>query len=276
MAHSKIVIGALVLGIIALLIFSAPAEAFISTIEIKNKNVDKGEKAIINLDVKTSEGESPKNIDYLIFQLKGPINIDCKFLSNTTIISGCSGIEIDDISPEPIGDCKKYGYGTGCDLKFKISLDTLDYETGIYASSLIINSKGKDTEISGGDISIIVIGKVCSIRANDGKLIVDNMQFEKNKINFYIPLKNANNGEGYLTGQKGRDRLMYRFSVDGTLINNKNLIKVKVSGKYRIGTFGKFIDETAVLTFDRIENTTSIMGNNIKMSGMKISFREFC
>lgn len=275
MAYSKIIVGALVLGIVALLIFSAPAEAFISSIEIKNSNVDKGEKVIINADVKTSEGDSPKDINYFIFQLRGPNNTDCKFLPNATILSGCNGIEINDVSPEPIGDCKSYGYGTGCDLKFKISFDTTDYENGTYASSLIINSKGIDTEIAGKDISINVTRKVCSIRANDGKLIVDNMQFEKNKINFYIPLKNANKGGGYLTGQKGRDRFLYRFNIGEALINNKNIVKVKVTGKYRIGN-GKFIDEAAVLTFDRIENVTSLMGDNIKMSGMKISFRQFC
>ena len=55
-----------------------------------------------------------------------------------------------------------------------------------------------------------------------------------------------------------------------------NIIKVKVSGKYRIGTFGKFIDETGVLTFDRIENVTSLVSNHINMNGMKINFREFC
>lgn len=277
MAYSKIIGGMVVLGIITILIFSGPASAFIVSLDIRDPNVKKGDELNLELNIETGDNESPTDVDYILFKLIGASTRDCKFSYEGEVISGCNGIQIKKLSSPDTGYCKEYGYGYGCKLNFKIIVDTEFFDLGNYSTSLILVSKGQEDEIKGKDVSITIPpNRVCSIRANDGKLIVNNIQFENNKINFYIPHEKATRGEGYLTGQNGRERLLYRFKIEKILSDSKVKTQVRVSGKYRIGTFGKFIEETAILTFDKVENITTLTGPNIKMNAMKIGFREWC
>ncbi len=276
MEYSKIMGGAIVLGIIAILIFSGPAQAFSISLDIKDTAVEKGGTINIDANIETGNNDAPGEIDNLTFKLKGLNSIECTFYPDGEVISGCEGITIKKISSSNSGYCKEYGYGYGCKLSFKISIETGFFDIGTYSTSLVLDSKSKETEINGKEIAINNPKKVCSIRANNGNLIANNIQFDKNRINFYIPLQNAIRGEGYITGQKERDKFLYKFNIEKILENSDTKTKVQVSGKYRIGTYGKFVNENAVLTFDRIENVTSLIGNNIKMSGMKIKFREWC
>ncbi len=273
---SKIIAGLIVLGIISAIILSGPAEAFVLSLSIPKNIVEIGETITITANVKTSEKtDRPSDVDYLILKLEGPENIECRFLPNATIVSGCKGIKINKLSDENKGYCKSYGYGEGCNSRYEIKIGTMNYETGIYKTFITINAKGKNLTIPGEDITINLKGKVCSIRASNGELKINSLDFSKNKISFYIPLKNAIKGEGYLTGQRNRERFIYRFKIEQVILNNRDIIKVRVSGKYRIGT-GENIAENGVLVFDRIQNITSLTGDNINLNGMKINFREGC
>lgn len=276
MAYSKIIVGALVLGIVAILIFSAPAQAFISSIDIKNNVVDKGETVTININVNTQDNEKPTDISFLILKLRGPNAVDCKFLSNATIVSGCDDIIIEEDSTTDTGDCSNYGYGPGCSIKYKITINTEFFDLGTYITSLIINANGKETTQQGENIIINQINKVCSLRASKGTIIVEEKQYFKNKLNFYVPLRRASNGDGYLAGQDDKNSLTYRFKVDKVMTMTDGLTRVQVSGKYRIGIFGNYTNETSIITIDKINNVTSIVGNKINANGMKISFRQFC
>ena len=276
---SKLAAGAVVLGIIIILVFSGPAQAFTIALDIPNNFVDQGEKIKVHLDVATQNGDSPDNV-ILTFRMisktdKKDIN-DCKFSSDGTIISECGGIEITKSEITRTGYCESYGYGEGCNLKFDLEIDSNMFEIGTYTTQLIASENGKDTTENGVNIIIGIPPKVCSIRANNGELMVNGDDYSKNKITFYIPLKNAERGQGYVTGQLDRDRFSYRFKVDKILLFTKDILKVEVSGKYRIGSFGKFTDEKAILTLDRVNNITSLMGEDIDMSGMEIYFRQFC
>ena len=53
-------------------------------------------------------------------------------------------------------------------------------------------------------------------------------------------------------------------------------ITAQVSGKYRIGNKGNYTDETAILTFDRVQNVTSLIGDRVDATGMKVYFRRYC
>lgn len=276
MAYSKLIGGMVVLGIITLLIFSGPAQAFAISLDINNPDVEKGGAVNLDVNIETGGDDAPGDINFLEFKLIGPGNVDCKFSPNGEIISGCEGIKVIKSPSSDTGYCKDYGYGYGCKLKFRISIETEFFDIGTYATSLVLNAKGKETVIYGKDILINPKIKLCSIRANNGKIIVNGLDSDKNKINFFIPLKNAIKGEGYLTGQLGRERFIFRFKMDKILEFTKDITKVQVSGKYRIGTSGEYIDETAILTFDRIENKTSLTGNKVNMAGMDIYFRKGC
>lgn len=279
---SKVIAAILVLGVISILIYSGPAQAFVLSLQIPDTIVNQGDKIKVNINVNPEEGDNSSDVSYLIFKLtklNGPDNAECKFLRDGSIVSGCDGIEIDKISTD---DCEDgsygygYGYGSKCSLKYKITINSNLFEVGTYATSLTINAKGKDTTEAGDNIIINLPNKVCSVRARDGLIQVDEKEFTKNKINFYLPFNNADRGEGYLTGQDGKGRFTFRFKVDKMLYYTNDLIKAQVSGKFRIGNQGNYTDETAVLTFDRVQNTTSLIGNNVHMTGMKIYFRRYC
>lgn len=277
MISTKIIAGVFVLGIISALMLSGPAEAFLLSITIPDNSVIKGDTITINANIETEESERPSDINYLIIKLTGPQEISCKFLANATAVSGCDGIKIIKVPSEDSGYCKSYGYGTGCKLQYKITLESELYAAGTYETFLIINSNEKDSTKQGEDVIINnPINRVCSVRADDGSLKVGNMEFAKNKINFYMPLNKAIRGEGYLTGQRNRDRFMYKFSMGRILVDNDKMIKVKVSGKYRIGNSGQSLSENAILTFDRIQNVTSLVGDKINITNMRVSFRQWC
>lgn len=274
--NTKVIAGLLVLGVISIIIFSGPAKAFVLSLQITDNSVTQGDKIKVNLKVDTENGDSPTDISFLIFKMNGPENIVCNFSSDGTLITGCEGIEITKKHTTDTGYCKSYGYGYGCSLEFDLTIDSGLFEVGTYATTLIINAKEKNTEKKGDNIIISSVNKVCSVRANGGTIISDEINFTKNKINFFIPISKAEKGQGYLSGQDGKGIFLYKFSVDRLLFYTNELVKAEVSGKFRIGNKGVFADETAILTFDRIQNVTSLVGNDVNMTGMKVYFRKFC
>ena len=277
---SKVIAFFLVIAIISIIIFSGPAQAFVLSLSIPDANVIQGEKVKVDLKVDTQNSDNPSDIKHLIFKMSGPENnsenFSCEFSPDGKIISGCDGIDITKVKKIESGYCKSYGYGYGCSFEYTISIDTMFFEVGTYKTSLIITAKDKDTIKNGEDIVINIPPKVCSVRANKGDVSIDEMQFVKDKVSFYLPLNNAERGQGYITGQDGRERLTFRFKVDKILVYSNQMIKANVTGKYRIGGFGELTQESGILTFDRVNNVTSFVGSHIQMSGMKVYFRKFC
>jgi len=278
---SKVIGCFLVIGIITILILSGPAQAFVLTLSVSDPIVSQGEKIKVNLQVDTGSSDMPSDLSNLTFILHGPTqnspeNFECMFSPDGTIISGCDGMEITKVQKSESGYCKSYGYGYGCSFEYSISIDSGLFDTGNYTTTFIINAKDKQTVKTGDNITINTPKGVCSIRAKNGDVVAEGTEFNKNKISFFIPLSKASNGEGYITAQDGRGRLTYKFTVDKLLIYSSEVVKVHVSGKYRIGGVGKFLPDSGIITLDRINNVTSFVGDKIQVSDMKVYFRRVC
>src|SRR3989344_790199 len=225
MKKSVLVIVSLVFTVMILtfLFVLGPAQAFILGLKISDKDVNKGEK--ISFIASTEiEDEEFLEIDHFILQLDGPEKRQCHFSTNGTIISGCQGIIIQQISFIDVG----YGYSFGKgNLSYNITLDTSEYSVGVYKPTLfiVLNKQmiGKESEniiIRGG----ISRNRSCSVRGNAGNLFVENLNLDgNNKLSFYIPHINLKNGEGSLTGQANRKRFTYDFKIADVLENTKKI-----------------------------------------------------
>ena len=179
-----------------------------------------------------------------------------------------------------IGTAPNYGYGfeQGV-LSYEFTLDTNYYSSGTYETSLgmmiedeIFFEKGEDIIIRGGYGCF----ERCSIRAEDGQLDVDKMDFgNNNNINFYLSNENAVNGDGYLTGQRGRDRITYNFDTFDCVENTQEYSRISVSGRYKIGRYG-WVNENSIIYFDKINNKISLTGKDVNLIDSDIYFREYC
>lgn len=294
--NSKIISGIFVLGILGFLIISGSAQAFVLNLLVSDSVAEKGEIMNFTASVEMHDDE-PLNIEHLIFRLKGPSkvqrNFDCKFFPNGTKDAGegCKELNITVISisyepPYGYDSCRVvYGYGyPNCNKKVKylIRLNTGRYVAGIYETYLIVfDNNKKASEKRGADIIItgpspILSNFKCSIRAFDGNLNVDSKKFTNNKINFNVYVRNGEvKGNGVLNGEKGKNRLNYRFKVEDILENDKTHAVFFVTGSYKLGQSER-ISENALITFDKVNNKIGIVGQDIDIKIMNINFREFC
>jgi hypothetical protein len=277
MINSKTILGSFILFSITLLIISSPASAFIANIISNELIVDKGKVATFDLTLNIEEDDNIEDIDHLEFNLdktQSSTKYSCSFDIDANILEGCSGITIERTDDSDDGYC--FGYPGECDINYKIILDTNEYDAGDYESLFIIVTN-EDKKISdSGEFTIIEPdNSMCSIRAKKGNLIVNGIEFKNSKINFYIPYKQASEGQGYLYGQDSRTRFSYRFDVDKILENNDNQIRATVSGTYRLGPKIK-TSETATLTFNKITQQITLVGPTIQYSDGDIYFKDGC
>ena len=293
--NSKIIAALITISIISIIFFAGPANAVIPSLEIPITNVVQG-TALNIMPLIQIESIEIADIDSIELKLiKNDAVIDCKFLPNGVPISGCEGIIISLLN---IDNQSNYGYGYGLKykpeigfgygygymagfLKYNFNIDTNMIDIGKYKTEIIVNVGNTKFKQDGDDITVKkppIINKRCSIRAFDGTFNVDSKDFSNNRIRFYITSRDPISGKGSLSGQKGRDRFSYRFSVDKVIENNESSLIVKVTGIYRIGRNGieKNIPENATLTFDRINNKVSIIGDKIKIKTMMVNFIEGC
>ncbi len=287
--NTKIISVILTLTILAGLLISAPAQAFILGLDISNKNVDKGK--IIDLKLTAQAVPEDSEIVSLSLNLSGTSNLlglveeFCNFKSDGTIISGCKGIIIDkkDNVGYGYGYIHGYGYGYGYGenvLEYNIHLNTTEYYAGTYKTTLVVKTTNNNMYNKTGE-DITIIGtvdpmKACSIRAKQGEAIVQTQDFgTNNKINFYIPNIRARSGQGYILGQKDRTTYSYKFIVDKVLENDKTHAVIAVSGKYKIG-IGKQIIEKSIVVFDKKNNQLDINGKNLNVEYMDVSFKDSC
>jgi len=264
----SIAVTAIILG---LLIFSGPANAFVLSLSVINPTAYVGEKISFVMSADTENNET--GTDYLTLELTGDLVYSCKFDISGNVISGCFGMNITKIS-ENYG----YGYNTLENVKFRIDLDTTGYATGKYQSSLTVVWGNSSSSKRGTTINIKQTRKGvvdCSVRGSGGTLEVNGTDFGKsNKINFYLPLNNAANGKGYLTGQKGRERFSYNFDVLEVLNNSDNETKILVSGEYRLGLNETLHEEAVVILIK--SGKVSVIGDSINLSEMKVTFKKGC
>ena len=85
----------------------------------------------------------------------------------------------------------------------------------------------------------------------------------------------ARNGQGYIMGQKGRTTYSYKFVVDKIIENDKTHAVIAVSGKYKVG-IGKQIIEKSIVIFDKKNNQLNVIGKNLNIEYMDVSFKDSC
>ncbi len=272
----RLVGGIITILLLGILIFSGPAQAFTLGLEVINPQINEGEIISFMASIEIDEGEFME-IDHLILKLEGPSQTICKFDTNGTIISGCNGIFIDQISSSQYN----YGYGFGEGIfEYNITLNSSGYLSGFYETFLntirgqeVFSQQGDNIIIRGGDIEGL---ERCSIRAKDGSLNVGELDIgDNNDLNFYLSEGSSGFGQGSLTGQKSRKRLSYKFDVLEVIENNNDRIIISVSGNYKINR-GDWLAEDALIFFDRIDDRISLVGENIELIDSDIQFREMC
>jgi len=271
---SKLIAGSITLLIITILIISGPANAFTIGFSILNSEVNKGEAIGFSVSIDISDNENINDIGYILLEIKKASS--CKFSADGTILEGCDGMSIEkNFANLSFG----YGYGYGPKkLEYDITLNTENYVPGTYQTYIYLSVNGKLNEKKEGRITIRRSSemKSCSVRAKDGELEVNGTEFGKNnKINFYVPDKNAVNGEGYLTGQKNRIRFSYNFNVDDVLEYSNESVVIAVSGEYQIG-IGKKVKEPATITIDKKDNKIDIIGKGFNAQELEVSFMKGC
>jgi len=266
------------LSVVISLFLSAPAEAFILGINIPGGQIEKGQVITSKLTVKSEPNDG--EVSFINFKLVGHKTFDCQFDVNGSIIKGCEGISINKTSSSMYSGYG-YGYVTETDLEYELTMDTGKFYPDTYSTFLIVQSGNKNKKQRGSDLKIInsspsVPIKDCSLRAKNGAASIENVDFgSSNKINFYVPVKSARSGEGYITGQKGRNTFNYKFDIDEVIENNNDRTVIAVSGKYRVG-IGNYVDEKSVITLEKKKNMINVIGDNVNIVYMDVEFKDGC
>jgi len=154
-AKSGKIIALLLTGLLLfILIFSAPAKAYVLNVSADKTAVSKGGEISFNtgISVSSSENSNVQNLVLELVGLNGAKTYSCSFDSNGAILSGCSGMTIAKISD--LGYGYGYGYGSSGTLSYKITLDTTDYNTGDYKIRLNALINGNSYSQTGQVITI--------------------------------------------------------------------------------------------------------------------------
>lgn len=284
--YSRFIAIFLTIIILGVLVISGPANAFSLSLNVPFEGIQRGKIVSFIASVNLDQDEKV-DINYLTLKLNGTSNIIgrkdlvlCKFKPDGDLmnVNACKGIKIEKIE---IGN---YGYGYDTHKEsyvYNITIDTDEYLPGIYKTGLSILSKGEFYEQDGNDLNIISNAtlpplKDCSIRGKDGITFVEEKDFgNKSKINFFIPLKNARSGTGYITGQKGRTTFSYEFTVNDVIDDGRNSTIIVVDGKYKIG-IGKEKNEKSFIILDKNNNKISVLGENINVVFNDIDLKNKC
>jgi len=273
------IVAFIIVAMIFFVLFEAgPAKAVILGLSILDKEVERGEFISFTASVEIESGEL-LDIDHLVLNLNGPMNEECIFYPNGSIISGCRGMSI------VLTSSPNYRFGYGFEpgvLEYQITLDTIDYFGGTYETMLTMVVGSVEYVQKGADITIRVsIDELrgCSIRAEDGNLLYEGVDLgSRNKANFYIPAyRAATNGEGYLTGQRGRDRISFEFDISEIIENTDHNATILVSGKCKLGRQDAK-NKNALIFFNKDEgkvNITSLDGT-VKALNLDVNFRKGC
>lgn len=265
------------LSILIILIITGPASAFISGLTILNNQVIRG--GLVNIVAIVIPQNETLNPNYLLLNLSArngiPVSVQCKFSSNGNIISGCSGMTIKKVNASD-----QYGYLSLNALQYNISIDTTNFIPATYQTSLVVVTVNQTSAQAGENIVIAPINTVlqgsCSVRAKDSLINVNGENFSNSRLNFYIPLKNAVTGQGYLLGQNQKETFNYEFKDAQVLENNdQDMILLLISGNYRLG-LGAKIPENAVVMLNKVNKTVSVIGDKVSDLNMIVTFKDGC
>jgi hypothetical protein len=280
-SNSKILAGTITFIIITLLIILGPARAYILEMTINDNEVIQGEVIKFDIGLKI-EGNEFLNLSSFTLGLLGPQKVNCIFDVDGNIVRGCFGILIEKTSSALIGYGYGYGYGfTNGTFEYKITLNSSGYMPGTYKTFLSTLIDGNVVEKQGSNILIIAVPsglEGCSVRAKDGTLSVEGKNFTRLKISFYVPLYvplgNAHNGQGSITGSSGKERFSYKFDWTEVLENNQNYSDIRAVGEYNIGR-EKEKSATVIIHYDKINKKLS-MSKDIVLENADVTFMKRC
>lgn len=276
----KLVSAVITVFIITILIVTGPANAVIIGMTVLDDNVVKGDVASFTASVEIEDGEA-LDITQLGIDLSGLISTGCTFLPDGTKITSCTGFNITLLSSAPFGYGYGYGYGfTKGTLSYLIEVDTTNYPTGTYNTNILAFTPEQIIQDNGPDIVILakkILLEKCSVRADQGNLTVGEESFlgNKNKLNFYIPQKDATKGQGSLTAQYDKRRFSYSFDITDIQENNPTRAVILATGEYRINT-GEKITQDSVIYLDKVEKTVDIVAPDFSAEDLKISLMKGC
>ncbi|MEK6952383.1 MAG: hypothetical protein AABX29_05180 [Nanoarchaeota archaeon] len=135
---------ALTFLVITGLIIAGNASAFSIDIKPDKERATAGE--IVNFHI-TITGENISGINDLVLNISGPEARNCQFNTDGTPLADCDGIEI-----KKLGQSEKFGYGYSENqfIKYKISLETKNFDSGEYNIELTANSdSGSSSKTTG-------------------------------------------------------------------------------------------------------------------------------
>lgn len=126
----------------------------------------------------------------------------------------------------------------------------------------------------------------CSLRAKGGNFEANELSFQNNKLNFYVPVKNAAKGSGYLTGQAGRTRISIQFDVINIIKTNANNLIVNAKGIINLDRNITDLDSITI-NLDKLNNKVYVSIGSpyedddgdidyIMASNMDVSFMKGC
>ncbi len=269
--------------ILLLLIMAGPAQAFTLGLISSDQYVRSGQKTTFVVSAKIASNEKIP-ITKFSFIIDGPEKVSCDFFPNGTIIAGCNGMTIKQISDIQsfYGHCDGYGYGyndcfTNGTLSYNITSNTKDYKTGIYSTKFITFLDNEQDGEKAGDPLFIVDKTIlagCSVRANGGSLDNSN-KISRNKLSFSVPLPNAAPSKGSLQAQGNKKRITYSFEIIGALFNDKNNAQILVSGDFRENRNAN-ANQLAVINLDKKNKIVDIAGRDMNINDMTATLIERC
>ncbi len=290
--RNKVLALIMTFAVVATLFFIGPIRAEILEIFIDQSEIEIGDQLsfVVSMIIQKSD---MNNVSYFVIDLEGPLSITCTFDPDGNKITSCVGIDILKLTNDTIDFDYNHGYGYGygycsgygpCvdesrNLTFLISINTTGYPPGEYETNFIALTDNGVRSKQGGIVNLVEEGKLlesCSVRARDGNLYVDGINFgDSGKLNFNVPKSVAVNGKGTLIAQKNGNRLSYHFEVQKVLKNNDKEAIILVDGDYKIGRQNGF-DEGSTLKLDKKNMKISINGTTINAQGMDINFMNGC
>ncbi len=279
MEHKFKAISAIISVVIIILLFVAgPANAFILGFTIKDPVVTKGDDIEFKISTQIEQTEI-LDIDKFTLILDGPELQECEFDANGNILNGCKGITITKLvsSNSTYGYGYGYGYGymTGV-LEFKIKLDSEEYLSGVYKTSLKMIIGENEFEENGEDI-IIGISSLqgCSLRAEDGTFSTEEISTKNNKLNLNVPLRNAVNGKGHIISQYKKGRAVYQFDIKSVIENDEDHAVILTDGTLKL-TGQEKIQETSTIYLDKVNMAVNVNGETFDLEDMPIYFMQRC
>lgn len=272
MANStnRIIASVLSLIVIVLLVYTGPAQAFVVSLGISNASPLLGELISFSVSAQIQEGDNT-NINNFTLVINN--NSYCVFSISGEKLTSCNGINIVQIENLSYG----YGYLLPGFLKYNITINSESLGVGNYNARLIASTIKGEFQTSESSFAISDEKPLydCSVRGKGGEISLNEKSLGNNsRINFYVPLKSAREGEGEFTVQEGRKRVSYKFDVKKA-VRRDSLIVFKVQGEVR-EDLNPFKAESAVITLDKNTKKINLDSSSLVIRNMPATLMIGC